>query len=113
MIILQESGSAQNIDFIPREYTSGSSYTVRILNESTNKQIYSQATTGITQELYYNRYNAVFPVKQDIFYILTILSGTDVIFKDKIFCTNQVISDYTVNNGEYVSNDTDNEFIFA
>ena len=113
MIILQESGSAQNIDFIPREYISGSSYTVKILNESTNKQIYSQATTGITQELYYNRYSAVFPVKQDIFYILTILSGTDVIFKDKIFCTNQVVADYTVNNGEYVSNDTDNEFIFA
>ena len=86
---------------------------LKILNESTNKQIYSQATTGITQELYYNRYSAVFPVKQDIFYILTILSGTDVIFKDKIFCTNQVVADYTVNNGEYVSNDTDNEFIFA
>ena len=104
MIILQESGSAQNIDFIPRQYTSGSSYTVKILNESTNKQVYSQATTGITQELYYNRYNAIFPVKQDIFYILTIFSGTDVIFKD---------ADYTVNNNEYVSNDTDNEFIFA
>ena len=112
MIVLQESGSAQNIDFIPRQFTLGASYTVKIKDETKNKEVYSQATTSISQNLYFNRYNAVFPVKQDIYYMLTILSGTNEIFKDKIFCTNQTdLPHYTVNSGEYITNASDNEFI--
>tara|TARA_R110000772_G_scaffold37771_3_gene89537 strand:+ start:428 stop:772 length:345 start_codon:yes stop_codon:yes gene_type:complete len=112
MIVLQESGSAQNINFIPREFTANASYTVKIKDETQNKEVYSQATTGISQNLYYNRFNAVFPVKQDIYYMLTILSGTTEIFKDKIYCTNQTnLPEYTINSGEYTSNDTTNEFI--
>ena len=112
MIVLRESGSAQNIDFIPREFTAGASYTVKIKDETQNKQVYSQATSGISQSLYFNRYSAVFPVKQDIYYMLTILSGANEIFKDKIFCTNQTdLPQYTINSGEYVTNASDNEFI--
>jgi len=112
MIVLQESSSAQNIDFIPREFTAGASYTVKIKDETQNKNVYNQATTEITQNLYFNRYNAIFPVKQDIYYTLTILSGTDEIFKDKIFCTNQTdLPQYTINSGEYITNASDNEFI--
>ena len=42
-----------------------------------------------------------------------IKAGTDILFKDKIFCTNQTVADYTVNNSQYTSNDTTNDFIFA
>jgi len=113
MIVLLESGSAQNINFIPRQFTAGASYTVNIVDETQNKNVYSQATTGITENLYYNIYNAAFTnLKQGIYYMLTILSGTNVIFKDKIYCTNQTdLPQYTINSGEYTSNDTTNEFI--
>ena len=112
MIVLQESGSAQNIDFIPREFTANASYTVKITDETQNKEVYSQATTSISQNLYFNRYNAVFPVKQDIYYTLKILSGSSVVFLDKIYCTNQTdLPAYTINEGEYTSNSTTNEFI--
>ena len=112
MIVLQESGSAQNIDFIPREFTANASYTVKITDETQNKEVYNQATTSISQNLYFNRYNAVFPVKQDIYYTLKILSGSSVVFMDKIYCTNQTdLPAYTINSGEYTSNSTTNEFI--
>ena len=112
MIVLQESSSAQNIDFIPRQFTANASYTVKITDETQNKEVYNQATTGITQNLYYNRYNAIFPVKQDIYYTLKVLSGTEVIFKDKIFCTNETdLPAYTINSGEYITNASTNEFI--
>ena len=112
MIILQESGSAQNIDFIPRSFTSGRSYAVSIVNETSNKAIHTATTTGITSSLYFNRYSAVFATKQNIFYNLTIKDGTTVIFKDKIFCTNQTdLPNYNVNDGVYKSNSDDNEFI--
>ena len=54
----------------------------------------------------------MFPVKEDITYTLTIKDGLEVIYKDKIFCTNQAdLTDYTINSGAFISNDTDNEFI--
>lgn len=112
MIILQESGSSQNIDFIPRSFTSGRSYVVTIVDETSNKVIHTATTTGITSNLYFNRYSATFTTKQDIFYNLTIKDGSTVIFKDKIFCTNQTdLPNYSVNNGVYTSNSDDNEFI--
>ena len=112
MIVLQESASAQNIDFIPRSFTSGNTYNVTIVNETTNTEVHNVNTTSITQNLYYNRYNATFNLKQDVTYNLTIKSGSDVIFKDKIYCTNQTdLPAYTVNQSEYIFNDTDNEFI--
>lgn len=112
MIILQESSSAQNLDFIPRSFTSGNTYNVTIVNEQTNTEIYNQSVTSITENLYYNRLNAIFNVKQDNFYMVTVKSGSNVIFKDKIFCTNQTVSDFTVNDSQYTEQDTTNEFIF-
>ena len=112
MIVLQESASAQNLDFIPRQFTSGDTYNVTIINEQTNTEVYNENVTSITENLYYNRLNAIFDVKQDNFYMITVKSGSNVIFKDKIFCTNQTISDYTVNNSQYIEQDTTNEFIF-
>ena len=112
MIVLQESASAQNIDFIPRTFTSGNTYNVTIVNETTNTEVHNVNTTSITENLYYNRYNATFNLKQDVTYNLTIKSSGDVIFKDKIYCTNQTdLPAYTVNESEYIFNDTDNEFI--
>lgn len=112
MIVLQESASAQNLDFIPRSFTSGNTYNVTIVNEQTNTEIYNQDVDTITENLYYNRLNAIFNVKQDNFYMVTVKSGSDVIFKDKIFCTNQTISDFTVNDSQYTEQETTNEFIF-
>ncbi len=112
MIVLQESASAQNLDFIPRSFTSGNTYNVTIVNEQTNTEVYNQDVTSITENLYYNRLNAIFNVKQDNFYMVTVKAGSDVVFKDKIFCTNQTISDFTVNDSQYTQQDTTNEFIF-
>ena len=112
MIVLQESASAQNLDFIPRSFTSGNTYNVTIVNEQTNTEVYNQDVTSITENLYYNRLNAIFNVKQDNFYMVTVKAGSDIVFKDKIFCTNQTISDFTVNDSQYTQQDTTNEFIF-
>jgi len=111
MIVLQESASVQTIKFIPRQFTIGNSYNITIVNESTNVEVYNQDTTGISSELYYNLYSDIFNLKEDVFYNIEI-KDAKVIFKDKIFCTNQTnLPEYSINNGEYVSNQTDNEFI--
>ena len=51
------------------------------------------------------------------FYDLTLKEGGNVIYKDKIFCTDQTISNYSVNNAEYTiptGNDVfDNDYIIV
>jgi hypothetical protein len=113
MVILEESGSEQTIKFIQREWVSGASYTVNIVDETQNKNVYSEATTSITEDKYYNSYSGTFSnLKEGIYYTLSILSGGDVVYKDKIYCTNQSdLPAYSINNDVYTTNDTDNEFI--
>jgi hypothetical protein len=111
MIVLQESASSQTVKFIPRSWVSGTNYKVRIVNETTNTEVYNQNTTGITENLYYNEYSAVFPVKEDIFYTFEVskVSDSSIVYKDKIFCTNQTA--YSVNDSAYTTHSEDNEFI--
>lgn len=44
-------------------------------------------------------------------YTLTCYDGTNVVYRDKIMCTNQTINSYSINNNVYFSNATTNEFI--
>lgn len=115
MIILKESNNAQIINFIPRRWVSGNTYNIKIINETTNTEVYNVNSTAITEVLYYNRYSAAFTnLKQNIYYnlIITGVTVAGIIFKDKIFCTNQTdLPNYSVNNGQYTSQASDNEYI--
>lgn len=114
MIILQESANAQIIKFIPRRWVSGNNYNVKIINETTNTSVYNANTTGITETLYYNSYSAAFPnLKENIYYnlIITGVTVAGVVFKDRIFCTNQTLADYSVNHNQYTPQSSDNEYI--
>jgi predicted nucleic acid-binding protein len=106
MIILREQVEEQSLKFIPRQYKAT---TIVLVNEMTNE------TTTISSDFYKDSYylytTTTFDLKEGNFYTLTIKNNTDVVYKDKIFCTNQVIADYTINDGEYVANQTTNDFI--
>jgi hypothetical protein len=111
MIILQKIDSNQSFSFIPRSYTNGTTYTVIIKNETTNTEVYNDTTTSFTEVDYYYQYTDTFTLIEDTTYNLEIKEGNNVIFKDKIFCTNQTVSAYSVNNTEYTEHNQDNEFI--
>jgi hypothetical protein len=50
-------------------------------------------------------------LKEGRFYELVVKNGSTVIYKDRIFCTNQTVSTYSINNGVYVENTTNNDYI--
>lgn len=112
MIVLQTSDSDQTFSFIPRSYVSGTTYTIKIKNESTNTEVFSNITTTFAEVDYYYQYTNTFTLVEDTMYTLEIKAGSELIFRDKIFCTNQTISSYSVNNEEYTVQSEDNEFIF-
>ena len=107
MIVLTPSGSPQTFNFIPRSNT----YTLmQITDEQTN--VTSNVTiSSNTIGDYINTITATFALVEGHFYNLVIKNGGTTLFKDKVFCTAQTLSTYTVNNGQYVSNTTTNDFI--
>jgi hypothetical protein len=105
MIILREQNTSQSITFIPRVM---SATTIVLRNETTNVE--TTIAANFTVSSYYLTTTNVLALKENTFYNLTIKNGSNIVYKDKIFCTNQVVEDFTVNKNEYVANTTTNEF---
>jgi hypothetical protein len=105
MIILKEQAEPQSITFIPREMNAT---TIVLRNETTNVE------TNIVADFYLSDYyitaTSVFSLKENTFYNLTIKNNSNIVYKDKIFCTNQANDVYTVNQNDYVANVTNNEY---
>jgi hypothetical protein len=98
VIVLKEQGTAQTVRFIPTRKSSGTSLVLR--NESTNVSTTYSITTSTSS--YYSTFSKILALKEDHFYEMTIFDGDDLVYRDKVFCTNQTIGTYSVNNNEYV-----------
>jgi hypothetical protein len=106
MITLTTDTNRQAIVFIPR----GDFDKVYITDDQTNE------TTAITpftftEGEYYSTLEAEFALIENHFYNLVIKRNDSIIYRDRIFCTDQDLVTFSVNNGQYVSNSTTNEFI--
>jgi hypothetical protein len=106
MIVLQETVTAQDFKVIPRVYSADR---MEITGETTRSTTSYNITATI--DGYYLTWTESVTLEEDNFYMLTVFNGADIVYKDKIFCTNQTVSTYSVNNGEFVSVSSDNEYI--
>jgi hypothetical protein len=115
MQILTSTGT-RNINFIPRQTISGSKvYSVVIKSEAKNKVILTDSTATFTELDYYYQYSTTQALVENNYYLVTITNTTDgiVIFKDKMYCTDQTLSDYEISNGVYIEQSTgNNEFVY-
>ena len=119
MIILNTSATGQSLSVIPRSYLS--TFTLEIRDDSTNVIKDYSITTGVTVGNYLNFDNIFSPILvEGHFYDLELFTDsnkTDSIYKDRIFCTDQVIDQetneyYNLNEGQYTSyNGYDNTYI--
>ena len=116
MIHLTTSASAQSIKIIPRSYASSVSMVLR--DDSTNTSTTYSSINTSTDKNYLVVSQALSPVLEEgRFYDLTIKEGTNVIYKDKVFCSDQTINQtnndyYSVNSGEYTTeNSFDNDYL--
>lgn len=99
MIILQESALAQEVKFIPTRLATANKLYLR--NESTNVEVEYAITC--TAESFYLKFSKIMALEQGHFYTMTIKNNTDLVYIDKVFCTNQNIDTYSVNNDQYVA----------
>lgn len=116
MKVLKTTASAQTIKVIPREYITSGTLTVRddTTNTSTN---YNITASTVEDDLTFNvTFSPV--LTEGFFYDMTVKnSSAKIIYKDKIFCTDQTVNQannnyYTVNSGEYTTQNTyDDDYI--
>jgi hypothetical protein len=116
MIHLTTSASSQTLKIIPRSYAGTVSMILR--DDSTNNETTYSSISTTTDKNYLVISKALSPVLvEGRFYDLTVKEGTSIIYKDKIFCTDQTINQsnndyYSVNEGEYTTeNSYDNDYI--
>jgi len=88
---------------------------MELTDEQTNEVFVITINSTTTGE-YVNTINADFNTSQlelieGHTYTLVLRVGTNIIFKDKVFCTAQPLVTFSVNNNQYVSNSTTNDFI--
>jgi len=106
MIILEETGTAQTFKIVPRELVADS---MIILNELTD--VSDTYVITPTVDRYYLVIEKVLNLKEGNFYTLEVKNGSEIVYKGKIFCTNQSISTYSVNNNEYTSYSSTNDYV--
>ena len=104
MIILKEQNTAQTFSFIPRELKAT---TIVLRNESTGSETTIAADFFLSD--YYLTTTSVFNLKENTFYNLSIKNNNDIVYKDKVFCTNQETSTYTVNQNQYATPTIDDD----
>ncbi len=97
---------SESIRFIPREMAVN---TLSFVNETTGVETLYNVNYSIDN--YYLVVAGIFDLEEDNFYKFTALNGSKVVYKDKVFCTTQDISEYTVNNNTYTSYSSDNDYI--
>lgn len=108
MLTIGTNGT-KTFNIIPRN--SATSVTASLTSETTGTA-YTD-TTSLSQNRYYYNMACDFEttLKESSFYTLEVKEGSNVIFKDKVFCTDQTISDFSVNYNTYTEHSSDNEFI--
>lgn len=116
MIILTTSATAQSLSVIPRSYVS--TFTLSITDDSTNVEKTYSITNAVNSGNYLNFNNIFDPILvENHFYDLKLISNGEVIFKDRIFCTDQDIDQlnnnhYDLNLNEYLDyNGYDNTYL--
>ena len=109
MIILTTSATAQSLSVIPRSYVS--TFTLSIRDDSTNVEKTYSITSAVNSGNYLNFNNIFDPILvENHFYDLKLISNGEVIYKDRIFCTDQDIDQlnsdyYNLNSNEYLDYD--------
>ena len=107
MVVLTTSLAEQSFYFISRSNTiDGMFITDEQTNETTEVAIHT-----LTIGDYTNIITAEFALVENHFYMIELRNGANVVFKDKLFCTDQQLVTFSVNNGQYVVNSTLNDFI--
>mgnify|MGYP003634980013 FL=1 len=104
MVILKEQATSQSFKIIPRVNDADSIIITGLSGSNT-------VTFTPTYDLYYMVITGIFDLKQGQQYTFDVMNETNIVYKGRIFCTNQAVADYSINKGQYKETVSNNDFI--
>jgi len=107
MVVLTTSLLEQSFYFISRSNAIDGMFLTDEQTNTTTEVTINTLTIGD----YTNIISAEFTLVENHFYMMELREGANVVFKDKVFCTDQQLVTFSVNDGQYVVNSTINDFI--
>lgn len=107
MIVLTTSTSPQTFDFIPR--TGG--YNTMILTDEMESKSTTIAISSSVAGAYKHSITATFALVEGRSYMLVLKNGSSVVYRDKVYCTDSPLQNFSVNYNQYTENVSNNEFI--
>ena len=107
MIVLSTTTNDQTFNFVPRK----SQYNTMLITDEIENETITVPIVSSAINSYTNSITAAFNLKESRSYMLTLKQGSEIIYRDKIYCTDNPVVNYSINEGEYVSHTSNNEFI--
>jgi hypothetical protein len=93
MIVLTTSNSAQTFSFVPRKTGYN---TMQIIDEIENTTETVAITSSVAGD-YTHSITATFDLVEGRSYLLVLKNGSNIIYRDKIYCTDSPLTNFSVN----------------
>ena len=108
--VLLDGGTLESTACVRQALNDLDGVTLYLRNESTRTTATINPT--ITESNGYMSLSAIFSVSEGVFYNIKVVKGSTDIYRGLAFCTTQTDYDkYSVNDGAYVTEPADNEFV--
>jgi hypothetical protein len=107
MNVLTTSTELQQLVIIPRSNIFDNLY----FTDESNNTIDKITIDSFEDKGYYLVLNIFCELIENHFYKIELINNGQLVFRGKVFCTDQEIVNFSVNNGQYTSHSTTNEYI--
>ena len=110
MTVVNQDNASQRFIIIPRNYIEGESLTLKVRDEQKNT-VFTFTPTNVYPnvfDLVYIDANLTCLYEGGFFELSVLNSSSDVLYKDKLFSTNQSTANYSINNGNFITLNTNN-----
>lgn len=107
MNVLTTSTELQELVIIPRKYT----FDTLLFTDESNNTTQAATIDSVIDKGYYLVLNITCELIENHFYKIELFNDSEIVYKGKVFCTDQQIVTFSVNNRQYTSHSTTNEYI--
>lgn len=83
---------------------------MQITDEIENKTINVAITSSVAGD-YVHTITGAFNLVEGRSYLLILKNGSSILYRDKIYCTDSPLTNFSVNHNQYTENVSNNEFI--
>lgn len=107
MNVLTTSTNPQYLNIVPRSVT----FDELIFTDDSTNTPQTITINDVVDKVYYQQIEIECALTENHYYNVELFNNGELVFRGKVFCTDQPVVSFSVNNGDYTSHSSGNEFI--